>query len=215
MYRAHRGTSGGDSLSEARWYRVTGQAGSRLLSEPPNPDVSGTFACAYHDGWLRTQHPHPNAPLADAVVCFTVALPIPLTLPPHLPPSPFCPRHPTAAYPLPRPTPAPLFPSPGTSACIPPEPHSCTSQLHLSLHLPCTSPAPHLHITCISRTSPVPHPHLTLALRPAVRQTADYPSTPVRGREAIDSCDQQVVVMRGSSELEVVAGIVCGGGRQW
>ena len=77
MYRAHRGTSGGDSLSKARWYRVTGQAGSRLLSEPPDPDVSGTFACAYHDGWLRTQHPHPNAPLADAVVCFTVASPTP------------------------------------------------------------------------------------------------------------------------------------------
>ena len=68
----HRGTTGGDSLSEARWYRVTGQAGSRLLSEPPDPDVSGTFACAYHDGWLRTQHPQPNAPQADAVVCFTV-----------------------------------------------------------------------------------------------------------------------------------------------
>ena len=32
---AHRGNSGGDSLPEARWYRVTGQAGSRLLSEPP------------------------------------------------------------------------------------------------------------------------------------------------------------------------------------
>ena len=68
----HRGTTGGDSLSEARWYRVTGQAGCRLLSEPPDADVSGTFACAYHDGWLRTQHPQPSAPLADAVVCFTV-----------------------------------------------------------------------------------------------------------------------------------------------
>ena len=57
---------------------MTGQAGSRLLSEPPNPDVSGTtFACAYHDGWLRTQHPQPYAPLVDAVVCFTVPYPSP------------------------------------------------------------------------------------------------------------------------------------------
>ena len=200
MYRAHRGTLGGDSLSDARWYRVTGQAGSRLLSEPPNPDVSGTFACAYHDGWLRTQHPHPNAPLADAVVCFTVALPTPH---PPAPPSTLSilPAPSYGCLSAPAANPRPAFPSsPGTSACIPPEPHSCTSQLHLSLHLPCTSPAPHLHLTCTSRTSPVPHPHLTRARRPAVRQTADYPSTPVRGREAIDSCDQQVVVMRGSSE---------------
>ena len=87
---AHRGTTGGDSLSEARWYRVTGQAGSRLLSEPPDPDVSGTFACAYHDGWLRTQHPQPYAPLVDAVVCFTVPYhpPSHLTLHPLPPPSP-------------------------------------------------------------------------------------------------------------------------------
>lgn len=117
-------TSGGDSLSEARWYRVTGLAGSRLLNEPPNPDVSGTFACAYHDGWLRTQqHPQPKAPLVDAVVCFTV-LPYPrapqqgccaLSLLPQL-------AHPT-----------------------------CTAQLHSQhashVHLTCISPAPHLHCT--------------------------------------------------------------------
>ena len=181
----HRGT-GGDSLSEARWYRVTGQAGSRLLSEPPDPDVSGTFACAYHDGWLRTQHPQPYAPLADAVVCFTVPLP---TVHPT-PPSPSCrPHHPAPAYPL-------------TPRCLSP------LHLHLSLHPTCTTQQ---HLTRTSHTSPAPHPHLTLALRPPVRQTADYPSTTVRGRDAIDSCDRQVVVMGDSSELEVVADIVCGG----
>ena len=176
MYRAHRGTSGGDSLSEARWYRVTGQAGSRLLSEPPNPDVSGTFACAYHDGWLRTQHPHPNAPLADAVVCFTVALPTPH---PPAPPSTLSilPAPSYGCLSAPAANPRPAFPSsPGTSACIPPEPHSCTSQLHLSLHLPCTSPAPHLHLTCISRTSPVP---LT-SLVPVARLCGRRPTIPAR-----------------------------------
>ena len=154
MHPAPR-TSGGDSLSEARWYRVTGLAVSRLLSEPPNPDVSGTFACAYHDGWLRTQHPQPKAPLLDAVVCFTV-LPYPRT-PPQLA-HPTWHLHRTAALP----------------ACISRAPH---------LHLP----APHLHCTR-------PPLHTSLACRPpGVRQTADYPSTPIRGREAIDSCDRQVV----------------------
>ena len=152
-------TSGGDSLSEARWYRVTGLAGSRLLSEPPNPDVSGTFACAYHDGWLRTQHPQPKAPLVDAVVCFTV---LPYTLAPHL------------------------------SLHIPPG--TCTAQLHSQhashLHLTFISPAPHLHCTC-----PPLHPPLLPVAPLAVRQTADYPSTPIRGREAIDSCDRQVEVV--------------------
>ena len=152
-------TSGGDSLSEARWYRVTGLAGSRLLSEPPNPDVSGTFACAYHDGWLRTQHPQPKAPLVDAVVCFTV---LPYTLAPHL------------------------------SLHIPPG--TCTAQLHSQhashLHLTFISPAPHLHCT-----RPPLHPPLLPVAPLAVRQTADYPSTPIRGREAIDSCDRQVEVV--------------------
>ena len=179
MYRAHRGTSGGDSLSEARWYRVTGQAGSRLLSEPPNPDVSGTFACAYHDGWLRTQHPQPNAPLADAVVCFTVALPTPH---PPAPPSTLsiCPRHPTAAYPLPRPTPAPLFPlssSPAPQLAshlhLTAAPHSCTSA--------CISLAPHPHHTC---TLPAPHaPHLYLTLTslvPVARLCGRRPTIPAR-----------------------------------
>ena len=117
MHPAPR-TSGGDSLSEARWYRVTGLAGSRLLSEPPNPDVSGTFACAYHDGWLRTQHPQPKAPLVDAVVCFTV-LPCPRT-PPQL-------AHPTWD--------------------LAPAPHSCTPSMHLTCtspaSIPRTSPALH------------------------------------------------------------------------
>ena len=152
-------TSGGDSLSEARWYRVTGLAGSRLLSEPPNPDVSGTFACAYHDGWLRTQHPQPKAPLVDAVVCFTV---LPYTLAPHL------------------------------SLHIPPG--TCTAQLHSQhashVHLTFISPAPHLHCT-----RPPLHPPLLPVAPLAVRQTADYPSTPIRGREAIDSCDRQVEVV--------------------
>ena len=148
MHPAPR-TSGGDSLSEARWYRVTGLAGSRLLSEPPNPDVSGTFACAYHDGWLRTQHPQPKAPLVDAVVCFTV-LPCPRT-PPQL-------AHPTW-------------------------------HLHRTAALPaCISRAPHLHLP---RTSSALHSSSPAA----VRQTADYPSTPIRGREAIDSCDRQVEVV--------------------
>ena len=125
MHPAPR-TSGGDSLSEARWYRVTGLAVSRLLSEPPNPDVSGTFACAYHDGWLRTQHPQPKAPLVDAVVCFTV-LPYPRT-PPQLA-HPTWHLHRTAALP----------------ACISRAPH---------LHLPPTSPALHssspAHLSCLS-----------------------------------------------------------------
>ena len=152
MYRAHRGTSGGDSLSDARWYRVTGQAGSRLLSEPPNPDVSGTFACAYHDGWLRTQHPHPNAPLADAVVCFTVALPTPH---PPAPPSTLSilPAPSYGCLSAPAANPAPLFPSPAPQLAshlnLTAAPHSCTSA--------CISLAPHQHLTCISPASHAPH----------------------------------------------------------
>ena len=169
-------TSGGDSLSEARWYRVTGLAGSRLLSEPPNPDVSGTFACAYHDGWLRTQHPQPKAPLVDAVVCFTV-LPYPRApqtgLLCSLSPASACTSH--------------LRRTAALSACISRAP------------LTCISPAPHLHCSrpplCIPLL-PVASRHPSLARRlPAVRQTADYPSTPIRGREAIDSCDRQAVTL--------------------
>ena len=140
MHPAPR-TSGGDSLSEARWYRVTGLAGSRLLSEPPNPDVSGTFACAYHDGWLRTQHPQPMAPLVDAVVCFTV-LPYPRT-PPQLA-HPTWHLHRTAAFPacisraphlhLPRTSPALHSSSPAPLSCLHLSPPRCAADGRLSKH---------------------------------------------------------------------------------
>ena len=75
---------------------------------------------------------------------------------------------------------------------------ACTSHLHRTAALSaCISRAPHLHLP---RTSPALHSssplHPSLARRPpAVRQTADYPSTPIRGREAIDSCDRQAVTL--------------------
>ena len=81
--------------------------------------------------------------------------------------------------------------APHLSLHIPPG--TCTAQLHSQhashVHLTCISPPPHLHCTR-------PPLHTSLACRPpGVRQTADYPSTPIRGREAIDSCDRQVEVV--------------------
>ena len=62
------------NVSNASWYRFAGAAGTRMMSEPPDPAVSGTFACAYHDGWLFTQHPGAGEPSTDATVCFTVRM---------------------------------------------------------------------------------------------------------------------------------------------
>ena len=82
--------------------------------------------------------------------------------------------------------------APHLSLNIPPS--TCTAQLHSQhashVHLTCIYPP---HLTCTALVLPCT-PLLPVA-PPAVRQTADYPSTPIRGREAIDSCDRQVEVV--------------------
>jgi hypothetical protein len=155
------------------------------------------FACAYHEGWLRTQHPQPTMRLCSTPWSASRCP----TLLPHTVPRPSARRlHPAPSYPLPPP------PAPAPLRGI--HPH----HLRLSLYLTCTSRASSVYLTCTSPAPHAPHAPHSCPSPGCVRQTADYPSTPVRGRDAIDSCDQQVVVMRGRSELEAVADIVCGGG---
>ena len=52
--------------SRCRWYRFTGEAGSRLPTEPPAHLSCGTVS----PGWLATTHPSPGDPPRYGMVCF-------------------------------------------------------------------------------------------------------------------------------------------------